>query len=121
MGEFRVAFISSDYEATVGFFTEVMGLDVLRSFEDGGRGTIVLAGSGQIEIFAPEVGWGSPGVTGATLAWEVDEVDAEHARLVAAGAGIEAEPTMKPWGHKSFVVDGPDGWSITLYQIVVPQ
>ena len=121
MAEFRVVFIASDYDRTVGFFTDVMGLEVLRSFEEGGKGTILLAADGQIEVFDPGVGWGEPGVSGVSLAWEVADADAEHQRIVAAGGTVNGSPTMKPWGHKSFVVDGPDGWSITLFEIVVPQ
>ena len=121
MAEFRVVFIARDYDETVGFFTDVMGLQILRSFEEGGKGTILLAADGQIEVFDPSVGWGEPGVRGARMAWEVDDAAAEYARIVAAGGEVESEPELKPWGHKSFVVQGPDGWSITLFEIVVPQ
>lgn len=121
MAEFRVNFVAHDYDASVSFFRDVLGLEVLRSFEEGGRGTILLAADGQIEVFATDSGRGDPGVTGVALAWEIDDADAEHARIVANGGSVQGKPTLQPWGHKSFVVDGPDGWSITLYQIVVPQ
>ena len=118
MPEFRVLFVSHDYEATVGWFTDVMGLTIDRSFPGG---TIVAAADGLIEIFAPDSGWGDPGVGGAMLAWEVTDADAEHARLVANGATILSEPTVQPWGHKNFSVEGPDGWVITLFQVVEPE
>ena len=121
MAEFRVAFMANDYDATVSFFRDMMGCEVLRSFEDGGKGTILLAANGQIAVFAPGHGWGSPGVTGATLAWEVADADADHARIVAAGGVVSSPPTMQPWGHKNFGVEGPGGWAITLFEIVVPQ
>lgn len=121
MSEFRVAFVAGDYDATVGFFRDVMGLEVLRSFEEGGRGTILLAADGQIEVFASDAGRGDPGVSGVALAWQVDDADAAHARIVANGGSVNGPPALQPWGHKSFAVDGPDGWTITLYQIVIPQ
>lgn len=121
MAEFRVAFSADDYDATVSFFRDTMGLEVLRSFEEGGRGTILCAADGQIEVFAAEDRGANPGVSGAMLAWEVEDADAAHASLVSRGATPHDEPTMKPWGHRSFSLDGPDGWMITLYQIVVPQ
>lgn len=121
MAEFRVAWVANDYEASVGFFRDTMGLEVLRSFEEGGRGTILVAANGQIEIFAPDDPDATPGITGATLAWEVDDADAAYAAAVGAGAVAIDEPTMKPWGHKSFALEGPDGWSIHLYEIVIPQ
>ena len=121
MSEFRVAFTANDYDATVGFFTDTMGLEILRSFEDGGKGTILWAADGQIEVFSPDSGRGSPGVTGVMLAWQIDDADAENARLIERGASVSGPPVMQPWGHKSFGVDGPDGWSITLYEVVTPQ
>lgn len=120
MPEFRVVFVSRDYEATSGFFTDVMGLQVLHSFEEGGKGMILEAADGQIEIFAPGDDPPDP-VSGAALAWEVPDADAEHDRLITAGAKILRPPQTQPWGHKSFVVEGPDGWILTLFQIVTPQ
>ena len=121
MAEFRVAWVAHDYEASVAFFRDTMGLEVLRSFEEGGRGTILLAADGQIEIFAPDDPDVSPGVTGATLAWEVADADGVHADVAGRGAVTSGTPTMQPWGHKNFSVEGTDGWTITLYEIVVPQ
>ncbi len=121
MAEFRVAWVAHDYDATVAFFRDTMGLEVLRSFEEGGRGTILLAADGQIEVFAADDPGASPGITGATLAWEVSDADVAHAEVTGRGAVALNEPTMKVWGHKSFAVEGPDGWTITLYEIVVPQ
>ncbi|MFQ5556365.1 MAG: VOC family protein [Acidimicrobiales bacterium] len=118
MAEFRVVFTARDYEAAVGFFADTMGLYVLRSFDQEGRGTILLAADGQIEVLAHD-GEGAPDpVRGARLAWEVDDADAEHERLRDAGVEVVQAPTVQPWGHKSFVVRGPDGWLITLYQQV---
>ena len=91
MAEFRVIFTAADYDATVAFFTDTMGLDVLRSWTEGGRGTILLAAAGQIEVFADDAGWGSPGVQGVRLAWEVDDADASCAELRERGAEILRE------------------------------
>lgn len=121
MAEFRVAWVAHDYDATVAFFRDTMGLAVLRSFEEGGRGTILVAADGQIEVFAPDDPAASPGVSGARLAWEVDDADAAYAAVTSRGATASTQPTMQPWGHKNFTVEGPDGWTITLYEIVVAQ
>ena len=121
MAEFRVIFAANDYDATVGFFTEVMGLEVERSFGEIFRGTILLAASGRIEVIEDGGGWDSPGVTGVTVSWEIADADAEHARLVAAGADILRPPELQPWGHKSLEVGAPDGLRIILFEIVTPQ
>ena len=121
MAEFRVIFVAADYDATVGFFTDVMALKLQRSFEEGQKGCIIEAGDGLIEIFGTADDAPSDPVSGVVLAWEVADADAEHERLIAAGAEIVRVPELQPWGHKNFVVQGPDGWKITLFQIVVPQ
>ena len=121
MAEFRVIFVANDYDATVGFFTDVMGLEVERSFGEIFRGTIFLAAAGRIEVIEDGGGWDTPGVSGVSVSWEITDADAEHARLVAAGAEIVRPPEMQPWGHKSLEVAGPDGLRIILFEIVTAQ
>ncbi len=121
MGEFRVIFVADDYDATVAFFTDVMGLEVERSFGEIFRGTILLAASGRIEVIEDGGGWDTPGVTGVSVSWQIGDAEAEHARLVSAGATIVRPPEMQPWGHKSLEVAGPDGLRIILFEVVVAQ
>lgn len=118
MPEFRVIFVASDYDASVRFFNDVMGLEVERSFGEIFRGTILLAASGRIEVIEDGAGWDTPGVAGVTVSWEIADADAEHARLVAAGAPIVRPPELQPWGHNSFEVAGPDGLRIILFEVV---
>ncbi len=121
MGEFRVIFAAADYDATVGFFTEVMGLEVERSFGEIFKGAILLAADGRIEVIEAGSGWDEPGVTGVTVSWQIDDADAEHARLTSAGASIVRPPELQPWGHKSLEVAGPDGLRIILFEVTSPQ
>jgi len=121
MAEFRVIFVAHDYDATVGFFTDVMGLEVERSFGEIFRGTILLAAAGRIEVIEDGAGWDTPGVAGVSVSWEIADADAEHARLVSAGATIVRPPELQPWGHKSFEVAGPDGLRIILFEVVTAQ
>ena len=115
MPELRGIFVAPDYYATVGFFTDVMGLEKREEFADeGARGCLLIAGDGLIEIFD---GAGGPGpVSGVRLAIEV--ADAEHQRLKDAGARITRAPELQPWGHRNFDIQGPDGWDITLFEVV---
>ena len=121
MAEFRVIFVANDYDATVGFFTDVMGLEVERSFGEIFRGTLLLAADGRIEVIEDGAGWDTPGVTGVSVSWQIADADAEHARLVSAGATIVRPPELQPWGHKSFEVAGPDGLRIILFEVVTAQ
>jgi catechol 2,3-dioxygenase-like lactoylglutathione lyase family enzyme len=118
MGDLRVIFAARDYDATVSFFRDVMGIPLVEEFEDGG-GCILAAGTGRIEVLRPDDGTPEP-VSGVMLAWEVADADAEHERLSTAGAEILFGPEDQPWGHRNFGVRGPDGWEITLFQVVAP-
>ena len=121
MAEFRVIFVANDYDATVRFFNEVMGLEVERSFGEIFRGTILLAADGRIEVIEDGAGWDTPGVAGVSVSWEVADADAEHARLVSEDATVVRPPQLQPWGHKSLEVAGPDGLRIILFEVVAAQ
>lgn len=52
---------------------------------------------------------------GLTLALQVDDVDAMHARL--AEAGVEVEPVKShPWGALSFFCRDPEGYRLEFWQ-----
>ena len=44
----------------------------------------------------------------------VDDVDAAHARVVAAGHRPSMAPSDAPWGERYFHVDDPDGHEVSL-------
>ncbi|HEU5301321.1 MAG TPA: VOC family protein [Acidimicrobiia bacterium] len=44
----------------------------------------------------------------------VDDVDAMHARVVAAGYRPEMEPSDAPWGERYFHVRDPDGHELSF-------
>ncbi len=117
MGQFRFLFTARDYDATVGFYTDTLGLRVVHQWDDHGRGTIVAAsGSGQIEIFAGD-GDVTP-LAGAALAWEVDDVDSTYVALRAEGVEFLGEPQDRPWGHRNVTLQAPEHLLITLFTVV---
>lgn len=116
VSEFRVLFTAADYDNTVAFFTDTMGLPMLRSWDDHGRGTIIsAAGEGQIEVFDGDPSGAN--MDGAVLAWQVDDVDERCARLEAAGVDIASPPTDQSWGHRNATFSGPEGLTITLFTV----
>jgi predicted enzyme related to lactoylglutathione lyase len=48
------------------------------------------------------------------ICFNVDDVDAEYARVLALGAVILNEPTTHPWGARSFQFRDPDGNIINI-------
>lgn len=70
---------------------------------------------GQASIFQPEFGG-----RGVYLTVEVDDVDAEYAKLRAKGVAIEVELRNEPWGERHFAVVDPNGIGIDFVKYVGP-
>ena len=49
------------------------------------------------------------GANNVIVSFNVDDVDAEHRRLLKLGAEMLNEPTTHPWGARSFQFKDPDG------------
>lgn len=59
-------------------------------------------------------------VVGSLLAFLVADVDAEYARLSAAGMEVVMPLVTEPWGQRRFQVAGPDGLLVEVLQMVTP-
>lgn len=57
---------------------------------------------------------------GIILSLEATDVDAEFARLKAAGVLICEELRDKAWGERSFVINDPNGVHIYIYKAIPP-
>ncbi len=53
--------------------------------------------------------------TGVMLNFKVDDVDAEHARLVEAGLKVAMPLEDHPWGDRGFSVTDPIGNAVYLF------
>ncbi|MDQ3384939.1 MAG: VOC family protein [Actinomycetota bacterium] len=108
-----VTLVTGDMGASVRFY-EALGFRVLY----GGPGspfTSFEVGSGFLNL---QAGAGADGVArwagwGRIIFW-VDDVDAMHARAVAAGAVPSTSPADAPWGERYFHVEDPDGHELSF-------
>lgn len=57
---------------------------------------------------------------GVLLNFEVDDVDAEHERLMAAGLTLRLPLRDEAFGQRHFIVQGPDGVLIDVIQPIPP-
>ena len=55
------------------------------------------------------------------VAFFVDDVDGEHARLQDAGVPVLAPPTDRPWGERTLHVADPDGNVVELTRAKQPE
>ncbi|GAB3234983.1 VOC family protein [Mycolicibacterium hippocampi] len=111
----RMLFRPADYQRSVAFYRDGIGLAVAREY---GAGTVFYAGQSLIELAghgAPD--HGAPPFPGA-LWLQVRDVQAAQTKLRERGIEIAREARREPWGlHEMHVVD-PDG--VTLIFVQVP-
>ena len=120
----RLELFVADMDASVRFYTDVLGYRVVRRDEGYAslrRGAAVL-GIGPIAKLPAD--GGGPGFTQARLAGdrgagveivlEVPDLDAVYEQAVAAGAAIAEPPRRQPWGLRDFRLADPDGYYVRV-------
>ena len=102
---------SADFEASRAFYRGVIGLD-------GGDGLdwILFFGTDQREVQLSVMKLDVKAHLHPDVSIEVDDVDAVHARAVAAGADIVYPLTDEGWGLRRFFVRDPDGAVLNITQ-----
>ena len=80
--------------------------------QDDGAFTVINAGRAWVNLFLAEPGatWGAWG----RYILHVDDVDAVHATLIAAGYEPQMAPSDAPWGERYFHVLDPDGHEVSI-------
>jgi catechol 2,3-dioxygenase-like lactoylglutathione lyase family enzyme len=122
--ELRVALTSRDYERSVKFYCEGLGLEPAALWNnDGGRALMLNMGNATLEIFdetqAEVIDQLEAGrrVSGQIrFALQVPDLQAAMERLLAHGATLVHPPVTTPWGDTNVRLQDPDGMQITLFQ-----
>jgi catechol 2,3-dioxygenase-like lactoylglutathione lyase family enzyme len=113
--EFRFYYFTSLYEQTVGFYRDLLGLEVYVTWDRGElqRGTIFRSPNGQglIEI---EAGPSAPSILGG-LYIEVADVEGWYARVRDSGAPIRKELGDTSYGHRHFKTVDPSGVELSFF------
>ena len=122
--ELRVALTSIDYERSVKFYCDGLGLEPAAIWNNGGGRALILdMGNATLEIFDE------------TQAQTIDQIEAEQRisrqirfalevpdlkiameRLLTHGATLVHPPIITPWGDYNVRLQDPDGMQITLFQ-----
>jgi catechol 2,3-dioxygenase-like lactoylglutathione lyase family enzyme len=120
-GQFRFAFFTQTYEATIAFYRDGLELPVIDTWDrtPDDRGTLFGAASGMIEVMALPMEkeashlWDGRPPQGAFMVIEVDQVEARYRRALEKGLPIQQALKDQDWGHRSFCIRDPNG--LTLY------
>lgn len=107
----RVLLRPVDYPASVAFYRDVIGLHIFREWVTG---TVFYLGGGLLELSRSA----GPVTEDKISLWlQVRDVDAEYARLEAAGVTTVEAPVDEPWGLREARVRDPDGLMLVLVEI----
>lgn len=124
LGVHHIAIICADYAASKQFYTEVLGLEIIREVHRAARGSykLDLAVNGQyvIELFSfptPPPRPSRPEATGLRhLAFAVADVAAARRHLAAHGVACEPVRTDEHTGRRFTFFSDPDGLPLELYE-----
>lgn len=108
----RVLLRPVDYARSVAFYRDVLGLHIYREWATG---TVFFLGGGLLELSRS----GGPVPDDKLSLWlQVRDVDAEFARLAAAGVTVVEAPVLEPWGLREARLRDPDGLQLILVEIL---
>jgi catechol 2,3-dioxygenase-like lactoylglutathione lyase family enzyme len=116
----------SDFDRSLAFYRDLLGLEVEALYEDPRYATFTVAGA---RLSLAEQGHQAedrPGVTMAApedaseanvvIVLEVSDARATYAELDSRGARFLAEPYEPPWGGARFFCVDPDGYLVEIEQ-----
>jgi catechol 2,3-dioxygenase-like lactoylglutathione lyase family enzyme len=111
----RLLLRPSDFERSLSFYGDTLGLPVYREYGEGGsRGVVFFLGGGFLEVS----GRASAPATPNLAVWlQVRDVDATHDELAAKGVTILRGPVTEPWGLREMWVSDPDGLRLAIIEV----
>lgn len=120
--EFRFAFYARDFEKSVSFYRDMLGMETISGWDRAdGKGALLSAGGTVVvEIYGAAEGksYDGPSPMALNLAIRLEnesEVDKFFEQLSGTGAERIESPKNHPWGHRSFVIHDPDHIPIHIY------
>jgi catechol 2,3-dioxygenase-like lactoylglutathione lyase family enzyme len=105
-----VTLATADMAAALAFYT-ALGFPLVFGGPDDAFASL-RAGDGYLNLQLDPAS-APTGVWGRVILW-VDDVDAMHARVTAAGFAPIGRPTDAPWGERYFHVRDPDGHELSF-------
>ncbi len=112
--ELSTCFITKNVDACRSFYEQYFAAQSI--FDCGWYLNLRIGSNGpSIQFMQPQEGMPECCGKGITLNFKVDDVDAEHARLVAAELEVVMPLEDHPWGDRGFSIIDPIGNSLYLY------
>jgi lactoylglutathione lyase len=114
----RFEIFPADLDATVDFYTRVLGFSVTKDERTDPEAYVALRrGAVKVGALRREIA-GAPAErrppTGVEMVLEVDDVTAERDRVLAAGWPLEEDLRDRPWGMTDFRILDPAGYYLRI-------
>jgi catechol 2,3-dioxygenase-like lactoylglutathione lyase family enzyme len=104
-----------DFDRSVGFYRDVLGLHPMREFGQGdSRGIVFFLGGGSLELTGRQI---DPPAPSTELWLQVRDVREAERELRAAGIPIIESADEKPWGLIELRVSDPNGLVLILVEV----
>ena len=111
-----VVITSAAFDASLAFYRDVIGLEVVEEWTDAGHGAILSAGGpARVELIDLPDRARPVDTESLFIGLQVPTLDGLYERAKAAGHEIVREPADRPWGGRGFVVRDPNGVAINIY------
>jgi methylmalonyl-CoA/ethylmalonyl-CoA epimerase len=123
--EFRIALTVSDYERSIKFYCEGLGIEPAAIWNnDGGKALMLEMGNATLELFDERQAEIIDGLEAGNrvsgqvrFALQVPDLKSATKRLLEHGATLVHPPVQTPWGDVNVRLQDPDGMQVTLFQI----
>ena len=120
-----VRIITDDLERLISFYELVTGVPAERPAPVFAElvlpgATLAIGHSDTVPLFGTDVAHAADNHT-AIVEFQVEDLDAEYARLRPLVETWVQEPTTLPWGNRSMLIRDPDGNLVNLYQPVTDE
>jgi catechol 2,3-dioxygenase-like lactoylglutathione lyase family enzyme len=111
----RVLLQPVDFERSLRFYSDILGLHVYREWGGGStRGVVFFLGGGFLELS----GSSRIGASESVSLWlQVRDVDTIGQELQESGVDSIELPTNKPWGLREMQIRDPDGLRIVIVEV----
>ena len=111
----RVLLHPKDFERSLRFYSESLGLHIYREWGSGSnRGVVFFLGGGFLELSGSSHTTANENVG---LWLQVRDVDAVGDVLKETRVDVIELPTDKPWGLREMQIRDPDGLSIVIVEV----
>lgn len=104
-----------DFDHSVRFYRDVLGLHPMREFGTGeARGVVFFLGGGYLELTSGPI---EPPAPSTELWLQVRDVEQTEQKLRGAGVSIIESATEKPWGLIELRASDPDGLVLIFVEV----